>query len=127
MTTHIQFTKMHGIGNDFVILDNITQGIKITPLLIRRIADRHIGIGCDQVLIVEPPQEPTMDFTYRIFNADGIEVAQCGNGARCFGRYVYDRGLTDKTELKLNTQSGHLTRRYLRSHGYTSQYGKTHF
>lgn len=109
MTTRIQFTKMHGIGNDFVILDNITQAIKITPLLIRRIADRHIGIGCDQVLIVDPPQEPLMDFTYRIFNADGIEVFQCGNGARCFGRYVYDRGLTDKTELKLNTQSGHLT------------------
>lgn len=108
MTTRIQFTKMHGIGNDFVILDNITQAIKITPLLIRRIADRHIGIGCDQVLIVEPPLEASMDFTYRIFNADGIEVAQCGNGARCFARYVYDRGLTDKTNLQLNTLNGTL-------------------
>jgi len=90
------------------VLDTITQNIKIDAQLCRHIADRHYGIGCDQVLIVEPPSDPTMDFNYRIFNADGKEVAQCGNGARCFGRYVYDHGLTDKKQLQIGTLSGKL-------------------
>lgn len=109
MRTMIHFTKMHGLGNDFVILDNITQNVKIDPRLIRRIADRNFGIGCDQVLIVEPPLDPQLDFHYRVFNADGKEVAQCGNGARCFGRYVYERGLIDKTLLHIGTLAGKLT------------------
>jgi diaminopimelate epimerase len=108
MTTQIAFTKMHGIGNDFVILDNITQSIKVTSALVRRIANRHVGIGCDQVLVVEAPMDSSYDFNYRIFNADGVEVSQCGNGARCLGRYVYDRGLTDKTSLLIGTLAGPL-------------------
>jgi diaminopimelate epimerase len=97
---------MHGLGNDFVVLDTITQFFKPETNLIRRIADRNFGIGCDQVLIVDPPSDPHMDFNYRIFNADGKEVAQCGNGARCFGRYVYERGLIGKRQLDIGTMSG---------------------
>ncbi|MFI4938137.1 MAG: diaminopimelate epimerase [Candidatus Berkiellales bacterium] len=108
MKTMVSFTKMHGLGNDFVILDSIIQNLKIEPRLIREIADRNFGIGCDQVLIVEPPTDPNLDFSYRIFNADGKEVAQCGNGARCFGRYVYESGLIDKTTLQVGTKSGTL-------------------
>lgn len=108
MAVNIQFTKMHGVGNDFVLLDAVSQNIKVDPFLVRRIADRHFGIGCDQVLIAEPPYEPDLDFTYRIFNKDGKEVAQCGNGARCFGRFVYERGLTDKKILHLGTLAGRL-------------------
>jgi diaminopimelate epimerase len=108
MGTYIHFTKMHGLGNDFVMIDTITQNVKIEPTIIRRLADRNFGIGCDQVLIIDPPTDPTLDFNYRIFNADGKEVAQCGNGARCFGRYVHDHGLTDKTILSIGTLSGKL-------------------
>lgn len=106
MTRHIHFTKMHGLGNDFIIVDNITQNIKIDPPLAKRLADRHFGIGCDQILLIEPPHEPNLDFSYRIFNADGKEVMQCGNGARCFGRYVYEMGLTDKTVIQVGTLAG---------------------
>lgn len=106
MLHEIHFTKMHGLGNDFVILDNITQSIKMEPALAKRLADRHFGIGCDQILLIEPPHEPNLDFTYRIFNADGKEVMQCGNGARCFGRYVYENGLTDKTLIQVGTLAG---------------------
>lgn len=106
MTQTIHFTKMHALGNDFVLLDNITQGIKVDPSLARNIANRHFGIGCDQILIIEPPHESDIDFTYRIFNADGKEVMQCGNGARCFGRYVYEMGLTDKTQIVVGTLAG---------------------
>lgn len=106
MVTNIHFTKMHGLGNDFVIMDSITQFLKIDPALVRQIADRHFGIGCDQVLIADPPIDPLHDFNYRIFNADGKEVGQCGNGARCLGRYVYERGLTDKKLLKIGTITG---------------------
>lgn len=100
---------MHGLGNDFVILDSITQPLRVDSKLVRKIADRNFGIGCDQVLIVEPPSDPNLDFNYRIFNADGREVAQCGNGARCFGRYVYERGLINKPQLHVETLSGQLT------------------
>ncbi len=105
----LHFTKMHGLGNDFVILDSITQNLKIDSPFIRKIADRHFGLGCDQVLIIEPPNEPQYDFNYRIFNGDGKEVAQCGNGARCIGRYIYDHGLSDKTQLSVSTLAGCLT------------------
>ena len=102
----IKFTKMHGLGNDFVVLDALTRPLNLTPEQIRRIADRHYGVGCDQVLQVEPPRLPDTDFHYRIFNADGGEVEQCGNGARCFVRYVRDRGLTTKTEIRVGTRAG---------------------
>src|SRR5690606_26673557 len=75
----LRFTKMHGLGNDFVVLDGVTQELTVTPEMARHLSDRHFGIGCDQVLVVEPPQRPDVDFRYRIFNADGSEVAQCGN------------------------------------------------
>jgi len=97
---------MHGLGNDFVLLDLISQGMHIRPDQIRQLADRRLGIGFDQLLIVEPPENPEMDFKYRIFNADGSEAEQCGNGARCFLRFVRDRGLTTKTEIKLETNNG---------------------
>ena len=102
----LKFTKMHGVGNDFVVLDVLARPLALTSEQLRRIADRHFGIGCDQVLQVEPPRQPDTDFYYRIFNADGGEVEQCGNGARCFVRYVRDRGLTAKRELRVGTRAG---------------------
>ena len=102
----LKFTKMHGLGNDFVVLDALTQPLSLSPEQLRRVADRHLGVGCDQILQVEPPREPGTDFYYRIFNADGGEVEQCGNGARCFVRYVRDRGLTTKTEIRVGTRGG---------------------
>jgi len=102
----LKFTKMQGLGNDFVVLDAITVKISLDPRQLRRIADRHFGIGCDQILLVEAPRQAHTDFYYRIFNADGGEVEQCGNGARCFVRYVHERGLTNKTEIRVGTLSG---------------------
>ena len=102
----LRFTKMQGVGNDFVVLDGVSQPIALTPRQVQRIADRHFGVGCDQLLLVEPPSAPDADFRYRIFNADGGEVEQCGNGARCFVRFVRDRGLTEKSEIRVETQSG---------------------
>jgi diaminopimelate epimerase len=102
----LKFTKMQGVGNDFVVLDGIGQEIMLTPELARRIADRHFGVGCDQILLVEASTQPDVDFRYRIFNADGGEVEQCGNGARCFVRFVHDRGLTDKREIHVETLGG---------------------
>ncbi len=102
----LKFTKMQGLGNDFVVLDALTRPLSLTPDQLRRIADRHLGVGCDQVLLVEPPRLPDTDFHYRIFNADGGEVEQCGNGARCFVRYVRDRGLTARTEIRVGTRAG---------------------
>ena len=101
----LKFTKMHGLGNDFVVIDGINQPVSLTPENIRWLADRHFGIGCDQVLIVEKAAGNT-DFCYRIFNADGGEVEQCGNGARCFVRFVHDHGLTGKKEICVETASG---------------------
>lgn len=97
---------MHGLGNDFVVLDLITQNHTVTPELARRLADRRFGVGCDQVLLVEPPTRPDVDFRYRIFNADGSEVNQCGNGARCFARFVRDHKLTGKEHLLVETGAG---------------------
>ncbi|MEP7157209.1 MAG: diaminopimelate epimerase [Betaproteobacteria bacterium] len=97
---------MHGQGNDFVMLNGVTQQISLTPEQIRRIADRHLGVGCDQLLVVEPATRPDVDFRYRIFNADGGEVEQCGNGSRCFAHFVRAEGLTDKSEIRVETVSG---------------------
>lgn len=102
----IPFTKMQGTGNDFVVFDAVHQAIVLSPEQVRRIADRRFGIGCDQVLLVEPASRDGVDFRYRIFNADGGEVEQCGNGARCFARYVRDKGLTGKDEIAVETRSG---------------------
>jgi diaminopimelate epimerase len=102
----LRFTKMHGQGNDFVVIDGVRQRVALTPSQVRVLADRHFGIGCDQVLLVERPASPGNDFRYRIFNADGGEVEQCGNGARCFARFVLDEGLTDKREIRVETASG---------------------
>ncbi len=103
---HIRFTKMHGLGNDFVVLDAINQAFVPTPAQARWLADRHFGVGCDQLLVVERPTTPGVDFRYRIFNADGGEVEQCGNGARCFVRFVHEQGLTDKREIRVETKCG---------------------
>jgi diaminopimelate epimerase len=105
----LQFTKMHGLGNDFVVIDAIHQGVDMSDALARRLADRRFGIGCDQILLVERPQLPGTDFHYRIFNADGSEVEQCGNGARCFARFVRDQGLTDKDAIPVGTAKGPIT------------------
>ncbi len=102
----IAFTKMHGAGNDFVVLDGVRQNIALSPEQLRLLADRHFGVGCDQILLVEKSQRPEADFRYRIFNADGGEVEQCGNGARCFVRYVHDKKLTHKREIVVETKSG---------------------
>jgi diaminopimelate epimerase len=103
---HIKFTKMQGIGNDFVVIDAISQTINLNSEQIRQLSNRHFGIGCDQLLMVEKPTHPDADFRYRIFNADGGEVEQCGNGARCFVRFVHDQKLTDKTQICVETASG---------------------
>ncbi len=102
----LKFSKMHGLGNDFAVFDFISQRGYITPELVRRIADRRFGVGCDQVLIVEAPEQPDVDFRYRIFNADGSEVEQCGNGARCFARFVREQRLTNKRRIRVQTLSG---------------------
>jgi diaminopimelate epimerase len=102
----LDFTKMHGLGNDFVVLDALEHPIELTASRARFLADRHTGIGCDQILLVERAREPGTDFYYRIFNSDGGEVEQCGNGARCFVRYVHDRGLTNKTAIRVGTLAG---------------------
>jgi len=106
MGTLIPFTKMHGLGNDFVLINLIAHPVKLGAEHFRRIADRRFGIGCDQVLLLDSPSTPEADFSYRIFNADGGEVEQCGNGARCFARYVRDNGLSDKDELAVETLGG---------------------
>ena len=102
----IRFTKMHGQGNDFVVIDAVRQAVELTPERARRIADRHFGVGCDQILVVEKARTQDTDFRYRIYNADGGEVEQCGNGSRCFVRFVLDQGLSAKREIRVETASG---------------------
>jgi diaminopimelate epimerase len=104
--TRLKFTKMHGAGNDFVVIDAVRARLQLDSDTIRRLADRHFGIGFDQMLVVEPARTPGTDFYYRIFNADGGEVNQCGNGARCFVRYVHDKGLSAKNAIRVETRSG---------------------
>ena len=102
----IEFTKMHGLGNDFVVIDAVRQAISLSTEQVRTIADRRFGVGCDQVLLVEPARTPDTQFFYRIFNADGGEVEQCGNGARCFARFVREQGLTDTDQIDVGTAAG---------------------
>jgi diaminopimelate epimerase len=104
----LKFTKMHGLGNDFVVFDAITQSVSLTPAQVRHIADRRRGVGCDQLLLVEVSERADSQFRYRIFNADGGEVEQCGNGARCFALFVRARGLTDARRIPVYTGAGHL-------------------
>lgn len=105
----MKFTKMHGLGNDFVVIDAVTQNVRITSSMVRRLADRKTGIGCDQVLVIEPPSATDIDFDYRIFNCDGAEVEQCGNGARCLARFVQDRQLTGKKSIRVQTSNRVMT------------------
>jgi diaminopimelate epimerase len=102
----LRFTKMHGLGNDFVVIDAVSQSVSVTPDLARKLGDRRFGVGCDQILVVEPPRQSDVDFRYRIFNNDGSEVEQCGNGARCFAKFVRDRRLTGKSTIRVETASG---------------------
>ena len=104
--TRLAFTKMEGAGNDFVVIDATRQAFALDAAQLRRIADRHFGVGCDQILVVEPSRRPDADFRYRIFNADGGEVEQCGNGARCFVKFVHARGLSAKREIRVETLGG---------------------
>ncbi len=104
----LSFTKMHGLGNDFIVIDASSNPISLSPEQVRLLADRRFGVGCDQLLLVEAPNTPNTEFHYRIFNADGTEVEQCGNGARCFARYVYDKGLTNNREIAVGTAGGRI-------------------
>ncbi|RNF52804.1 diaminopimelate epimerase [Marinomonas hwangdonensis] len=102
----LKFTKMHGLGNDFVVVDAVSRKVFFNKPQIERLSDRHTGIGFDQLLVVEPPTHPDMDFRYRIYNSDGSEVEHCGNGARCFAKFVIDRGLTIKRIINVETKRG---------------------
>lgn len=104
----VQFSKMHGLGNDFVVIDNVTQSVNLCNEKIQQLADRNFGIGFDQLLVVEPPYDPDQDFHYRIYNADGSEVSQCGNGARCFARFVKMKGLINRNRINVSTKSGNI-------------------
>lgn len=116
MVMSFQFSKMHGLGNDFVVIDALRQPVSLSVEQVRFISDRRLGVGCDQLLMVEQATAAGVDFRYRIFNADGSEVQQCGNGARCFARFVRDQGLTDKDEIVVETASGVITL-YLEDNG----------
>jgi len=123
----LEFSKMHGLGNDFMVIDAINQSVNLTCGQVQSLADRHRGVGFDQLLLVEPAINTATDFRYRIFNADGGEVGQCGNGARCFMRFVHERGLTDKNDLIVETQSG-LLELVLEADGQvTVDMGEPHF
>ncbi len=111
MSSTLAFTKMQGLGNDFVMIDAVRQTVDLSPERVRALADRHFGVGCDQLLVVEASTTPGVDFRYRIFNADGGEVEQCGNGARCFARFVFEQRLTDKREIRVETRKGIITPR----------------
>ncbi len=102
------FSKMHGLGNDFMVVDNVTQNVFFSSEQVAKLADRNFGVGFDQLLIVEPPYAPEQDFHYRIFNADGSEVEQCGNGARCFARFVRLKGLSNKQKINVSTANGNI-------------------
>lgn len=122
----LKFTKMHGLGNDFIVLDGTIQKIELNRQQIRKLADRHFGIGFDQLLLIEKA-EGAADFRYRIFNADGGEVEQCGNGARCFVRYVHDHGLTHKNEIRIETLSGVISPKLETNGNITVNMGKPIF
>ena len=122
----LKFTKMHGLGNDFVVIDGVNQSLFLSCEQLRLLADRHFGVGCDQILLIEPA-EGDADFRYRIFNADGGEVEQCGNGARCFVRYVHDRGMTSKNEIRVETLGGLIIPRLETNGGVTVNMGAPKF
>lgn len=105
----VNFSKMHGLGNDFLVLDNVTQNVFLSPEQIAKFANRNFGVGFDQLLVVEPPYDPDLDFHYRIYNSDGSEVGQCGNGARCFAKFVRMKGLCNKHKIKVSTSTGKMT------------------
>ena len=111
----ISFAKMHGLGNDFMVVDGVSQQVYFTEGQVRKLADRHRGVGFDQLLLIEPPQQPDVDFHYRIFNANGKEVEQCGNGARCLARFVRSMGLTWKHKIRVSTMRGLMNLQILRN------------
>ncbi|MDG2501315.1 MAG: diaminopimelate epimerase [Porticoccaceae bacterium] len=119
----MKFTKMHGLGNDFVVIDAVTQNVRVTASMARRLGSRTLGIGCDQILVVEPPSKPNIDFNYRIFNQDGGEVEQCGNGARCLARFVKDRRLTGKSSIRVKTMNRVLELRINANHSVSVDMG----
>lgn len=121
---NIQFSKMHGLGNDFMVIDNVTQNVFLSKDAIKRLADRNLGIGFDQLLMVEAPYDPELDFHYRIFNADGSEVEQCGNGARCFARFVKMKGLTQKRIINVSTANGKIQLKIEQDGNITVDMGK---
>jgi diaminopimelate epimerase len=123
----LEFTKMHGTGNDFVVIDLISQHYKLRSQDVQKLADRHFGVGCDQVLVVEPPHSPHVDFRYRIYNADGNEVEQCGNGARCFARFVRDKKLTTKKIISVETSAGVIELRVRPNHDVEVNMGPPQF
>lgn len=123
----IHFSKMHGLGNDFVVIDNITQNVFFSKEKIISLADRNFGIGFDQLLLVEPPYDPEQDFHYRIFNADGSEVSQCGNGARCFARFVKTKGLINRNKISVSTKSGRMILYLEKDGNVTVNMGKPNF
>jgi diaminopimelate epimerase len=126
-TTRLRFAKMHGQGNDFMVVDAVRQTVRLDAARVRALADRHFGVGFDQLLLVERPASPANDFRYRIFNADGGEVEQCGNGARCFARFVRDEGLTSKDEVRVETAGGVITPRIEASGLITVDMGRPRF
>ncbi len=119
----LQFTKMHGAGNDFVVIDATRQPFRPTPQLLQRLTDRRFGVGCDQVLVVEPPSSPDVDFDYRIFNADGSEVGQCGNGSRALARFVRENKLLVRDVIRVRTRTSVLELRHARDQLYTVDMG----
>ncbi|NVJ50925.1 MAG: diaminopimelate epimerase [Gammaproteobacteria bacterium] len=123
----ISFAKMHGLGNDFMVVDTISQPVFFNESQIKKLADRHFGVGFDQLLLVEPPQQPNTDFHYRIFNADGKEVEQCGNGARCLARFVRIMGLTWKYKLRISTVKGIISARLHKDGNVTIDMGVPNF
>ncbi|MCG2576014.1 diaminopimelate epimerase [Dechloromonas sp. XY25] len=123
----LKFSKMHGLGNDFVVLDGVRQQVSLSPEQLVYLADRHFGVGCDQILLVEKAGQPGIDFRYRIFNADGGEVEQCGNGARCFVRFVHDQGLTDKRQIRVETLRGTIEPRLEADGNVTVDMGEPRF
>jgi diaminopimelate epimerase len=123
----IRFSKMQGLGNDFVVIDGVRQAIGLSAEQLRHLGDRHFGVGCDQILLVEESGRPDVDFRYRIFNADGGEVEQCGNGARCFVRFVHEQKLTDKREIRVETMKGVITLRLENDDKVTVDMGKPEF
>lgn len=124
---NIKFNKMHGLGNDFMVIDAINQQITLSAEQIRQLGDRHFGVGFDQLLLVEPPRDVGAEFQYRIFNCDGYEVEQCGNGARCFARFVTDKGLTKSKDIVVDTNSGRISLRLQENDQVTVDMGRPVF